>query len=228
MTPRAKRLSGGFTLLELLVAMTLLSLIAILVTGGLRLGARAWDAKSEAFERSADIQTVRSFLQRQLSQTYPVSLSDAEGTRVAFRGMPDRLTFATLMPTHIGLGGFYLVSLQATETFDRRRFTTRLRLSRPELSLDELDIPGEDALESTLLEDIAGLQFGYFGPPAPDAPPEWLEEWTDPTRLPSLILVRVMFSEDDERQWPPLVVAPMITGTPEFFVEQDFDAVDEP
>lgn len=222
-----KRPSSGFTLFELLVAMTLLSLIAVLVTGGLRLGARAWDVRSESFERTADIQTARSFLQRQLSQTYPVNLTDSEGTRIAFRGAPDHLTFATLMPTHIGLGGFYLVSLGMSEGPEHPRFTARLRLSRPDVSLDDLDAPAEDRKENMLLDDIAGLQFGYFGSPAPDEPPQWLNEWTDTTRIPSLILVRVQFPEGDERQWPPLVVAPIVTGAPGFFVEQDSNAADQ-
>ena len=67
----ARRAEAGFTLLELLVSMTLLALLAIAMFGSLRFGARAWD-RSEAHGAGMEqVRLVQQLLRRDLEQAYP-------------------------------------------------------------------------------------------------------------------------------------------------------------
>ena len=55
---------AGFTLLELLIAMTLLGMILVLLFGGLRLGVRSWDASQKQVDSLNSVRSLESFLRR--------------------------------------------------------------------------------------------------------------------------------------------------------------------
>ncbi len=58
----------GFTLLELLVAITLLGLLMAALFGGLRLGARVWETGETRLDASARVQIVQDFLRQRLAE----------------------------------------------------------------------------------------------------------------------------------------------------------------
>ncbi|MDH3594369.1 MAG: prepilin-type N-terminal cleavage/methylation domain-containing protein, partial [Rhodospirillales bacterium] len=60
--------SGGFTLVELLVALTLLGLIFVALFGGLRFGTRTWETGNQRSEAFAEVEVMQSLLRRQLAQ----------------------------------------------------------------------------------------------------------------------------------------------------------------
>ena len=65
--PTRSRSTAGFTLVELLVAMTLIGLISVALFGGLRFGARAWEAGNERAESFSQLEVVQSLLRRELN-----------------------------------------------------------------------------------------------------------------------------------------------------------------
>ncbi|MEE9250386.1 MAG: prepilin-type N-terminal cleavage/methylation domain-containing protein, partial [Alphaproteobacteria bacterium] len=67
----------GFTLLEVLIAMTLLGLIMMLLFGGLRLGTRAWETNSDRVEEISQIEISHQIIRRMLAQAYPLVDPDA-------------------------------------------------------------------------------------------------------------------------------------------------------
>ena len=62
----------GFTLLELLVAITLLGLLMAALFGGLRLGARVWETGETRLDASARVQIVQDFLRQRLAEALPL------------------------------------------------------------------------------------------------------------------------------------------------------------
>jgi general secretion pathway protein J len=71
------------------------------------------------------------------------------------------------------------------------------------------DEAGEQAGETDLLlDDVAGVEFSYFGVYDRSRPADWVAEWADPRSLPQLVRVRVTFPRGDPRRWPDLVIAP--------------------
>ena len=55
---------GGFTLLELLVALVVLGLVMVGLTGGARFGLRAWGAQSRLIDARAELDAVDRLLRR--------------------------------------------------------------------------------------------------------------------------------------------------------------------
>ena len=63
-----KRRQAGFTLVELLVAMTLLAFLSIALFGGLRFGARSWEAVVDSSTERDQIAATQTFLRDRLGQ----------------------------------------------------------------------------------------------------------------------------------------------------------------
>lgn len=201
----------GFTLVELLVALTLLGLLMVALFGGLQLGARAWETTGERLDDSARLQLVQDFLRTRMSQAYPLEIAGEAGAPgLAFSGAPDRLAFVTVLPQHLA-PGLHLLTLALVERDDRVHLLLTWRPLAPE---DEAEIEAEGeaaAGERILLRDVTGLELAYFGAPGARAPPAWYSFWDAAVlRLPELIRLRVTFPAGDRRHWPDLVVRPML------------------
>src|SRR5262245_35771661 len=85
---------AGFTLLELLISMTLLGFLMVLVFGGLRFGTHAW-ANSEARSSGTDdIRLAQTFLRHSLERAYPHFLyADPASAHVDFSGTANEIVF---------------------------------------------------------------------------------------------------------------------------------------
>lgn len=202
----ASQCQRGFTLLELIIGMTLVALISVLLYSGLRLVGRSWDAEARYAERTADGFLVQDFLRRQLQQTRELFQNDPEQGRViAFAGSAKVVEFAGPMLSYQAVGGLYFQRLEFVEgeAGEELRMTWRpyrVRLDDPDLT----DAVAESAEPAVLLTGLQGGEFTYFGSVTDADEPEWLEEWTDRSRLPRLVRIHIDVGEDD---WPELVVA---------------------
>jgi len=209
----------GFTLLELLVAITLLGVLMAALFGALRLGTRVWETGEARLDASARVQVVQDFLRQQLSQTAPLAEfagdSQASGTML-FDGAREGLRFVSLLPEHLG-AGTNLVEVALREPRRSGRPTDLV------IRIRRLDLPDDlqtdsDTEERVLIENIAGLELAYFGSERPDAEPTWWQEWEDQPSLPQLVRMRVDFPDGDGRRWPELIVALMVDLPPPFEV----------
>jgi general secretion pathway protein J len=209
---RRGRASAGFTLLELLIAITLLGLLVAALFGGLRLGARAWERSEERLDESARMQVVQNFLRERLMQAYPLTAEDPSGRlRLAFEGTGDALRLVTVMPAYLGIG-FAELMLAVDDRSGIRDLVVQWR--RFELPPEPED---EEPQVKVLLEDIEGLEIAYYGALARGEPVLWHEQWLEVMALPQLVRLRVVFPEDDRRYWPDLIVRPMTDAPPPIF-----------
>ena len=201
------RPAGGFTLVELLVAMTLIGLIFVALFGGLRFGARTWEAGNARSEVSAQIEVTQSLIRRQLAQA--IVLPGFRRGDFSFDGEAERLSFTAPGPSQIGLGGIYLFELFTENSEQDQRLVLRWRLHRPELD-PESPLEDEERKTRVLLDGLEALRIEYFGDPEDSEDPQWLESWNGFDVLPELISVRLDLPRDDARHWPVLLVAPKV------------------
>jgi general secretion pathway protein J len=208
---------AGFTLVELLVALTLLGLISVVLFGGLRFGTRAWEASSVQAERLAKVQAVQGLLRRRIAQALPPG---PEGTRVAgpeegravFSGDSDALQFLAVVPSRAGVGGIYAFDLTVIDDGEGARLELTWRLHRAdddEAARDEIPAAGLGG-RRILIDGLARAQFRYFGAMGPGQAADWGDSWDAGAGLPGLIAIEAEFPEGDGRAWPVLRVAPKL------------------
>ncbi len=217
MKKTANKRQRGFTLLEILIAMTLLGLLMAMLFGGLRLGTRAWEASDVRSADLARLEAVQGFIRRSLTGAYPLLRTGDDDTkrRIAFTGGAQAVAFTALMPAHFGVGGFYTITLTVEDGVDGARLVFRRQLYR---SGDEEAPPPapagtDEEKEKILLDGISKAEFSYFGIADKEETPSWRDEWQDPKSLPDLVRLSVTFADSDKRPWPDLVIAPRITAT---------------
>lgn len=204
---RCRRRPRGFTLIELLVAITLFGLIAVLLFGGLRFGTRAWEAGIASSDRVAEVHLAQNFLRRQLSQARDIAPKEARALAEApFEGMRQEMSFVSVLPDHIAVGGLYRLSVYVSGEVGRKRLVASWRLLR-----SEAGGPGQGEPEETvLLERIEDVEFSYLAPGEDGAAGLWRNGWQEEDGLPQLVRIRVEFADGDSRYWPELVVAPRL------------------
>lgn len=202
---------AGFTLLELLIAMSLLGFILALLFGGMRLGARSWDAGEIRAENSTHLALLQGFLRRELSQVTPFHWKKKADMNLAFIGQPDSIKLVAPIAVRLGTGGLFLIGLELVQD-NQDNNVGQLVMRRVIPEAGSVDFTALETAEKIVLADhVEELNFAYFGAETKDAEPQWRDQWGNrdsQQRLPYLIRVRVKFSNG--RVWPDLVVAPLI------------------
>jgi len=92
------RSSPGFTLLELLISLTIVALMFVAILGAIQVGSRSWDSGELRAEENQRTRTLYDTLARELTTLYPLRIKEQgqEQEVVVFRGKPDAIEFATL------------------------------------------------------------------------------------------------------------------------------------
>jgi prepilin-type N-terminal cleavage/methylation domain-containing protein len=97
---------SGFTLLELILSMSIVAMIAALGLGGVRLGISARDVGEQTVDTYQRLRIITEQLKQKLQSTYPVFISQKDGTALAqslsstkrmlaFEGNSDSIRFVT-------------------------------------------------------------------------------------------------------------------------------------
>lgn len=196
-----RRPSPGFTLVELVLALSIVAIMVTILFGGLRVGLRAWQ-RGEA--RASTLQHSRSMtqlLEEALGGVYPYMGLTEQGTVtpvIYFKGEADRVYFVTVSPP---------IPLSATIPFVAVTLAMDAGQT-PGLSIREKAMPNFDPFEAIapLLVDptIASVRFRYQR----DAG-TWEETWdsVEERSVPRAIEVTLTTTANDStEQLPPLVV----------------------
>jgi general secretion pathway protein J len=210
---------SGFTLLELLIATTVLAFLSLLLFGGLRFGTRVWEKTETATTGTNRVRAAQLVISEKIAQIYPFFAGDSATLKhVDFAGEDQRLTF--FAPSETLPGGLDLVTLQAVR---EKSGVSVVIASKPELEGARGIIS-----HSTLIRGLKWFQISYYGPPSPAAssttqpptakaglganaaaaspPAQWTSVWESQRRLPLLIRIRAAMA--DKSEWPDLVVSP--------------------
>jgi general secretion pathway protein J len=148
---------AGFTLVEVLVAVTLLSLLSMALFSSVRFGVTAWQRGTERADQIHTSMAVQEVLRRLIGEAYPLLLSDGAGNGlVDFAGTATSLDFLAPVPVALASGG----RARFTLAIDRHGDLSDLVLtSRPELA----DGDAKTGLQrKTVLATIEAADFSYF------------------------------------------------------------------
>jgi general secretion pathway protein J len=209
----AKSWSHGFTLVELLVALTILSLMIGMTFGSLRFGVRVADTVEWQVARSQTIHLVQRMLRRQLQQALPVPEPGGhEPGGLDFQATADRIEFVASKTVGTGYSGLYRIRIKVVDDFDRDIGSKKLVLSYKLLTPDDdARFPGYEFQDFTILDQFVGAEFAYLNDSGTGTN-DWLHEWTDDRALPALIRLRIEHADSDGAVWPDLIIALKVTS----------------
>ncbi|GBC60191.1 hypothetical protein DENIS_1142 [Desulfonema ishimotonii] len=83
----------GFTLLELLISLTILGVIMVIVFGAFRVGVRAWEKGEKDLDTQQRYRSVLELMQRQLASAFIPDQKNGGGQRFGFKGDGKSLEF---------------------------------------------------------------------------------------------------------------------------------------
>jgi general secretion pathway protein J len=194
----------GFTMMEVLVAMTLLALLMTALSGSIGFVGRSWDRGWVASEKSAAFSRIESTVRRMVERAFPVTVRVEKNQRFLFEGKETSLRLVAHDAPGGSAGALYVQEIAVTGTGSQRQLLYRQYLFRSGASRPER------VTEAQMLSGDFSIAFSYFGSARPSTPPVWLESWTSDRTLP--VLVQVTIQTGDEPPWPPIMVRPLITA----------------
>jgi type II secretion system protein J len=193
---------AGFTLLELLIALVVFSLLMTLLVNGLQLTGKSWRTVHAHTTHRMDLRAARQALRRQLQQVVPYAEPKRRSgmPRILFEGTGTSITFVGRLPEHAGgmMQRFQLTRIDQN---------LELRLGSIKAQSDDQEAWSETLI---LLDGIKEVTFGYFDDHAAEGE-QWIDTWRDRILLPRAIKVDVEWDDDGRDGWPPLIVRPWIS-----------------
>jgi general secretion pathway protein J len=166
------RRHGGFTLVEILLAMAILSLIALVMGSSLGLGLRAWDKGEAEADRSQRARVLVDRLSQQLKSTFPYQVVIEGKKSVLFAGYPASLRFALVSPTGFKWAEYYVKD---------GSLVYREGILPDKAVAERVDGEGE-----VLDPKVSSVEFGYFSA----AEGQWVNTWNSGKSLPSAVRIK--------------------------------------
>ncbi|MBI5409237.1 MAG: prepilin-type N-terminal cleavage/methylation domain-containing protein, partial [Nitrospirae bacterium] len=193
---------SGFTLLELIIAITILTLITVIIGGAFRLGIRAWEKGEKETGETQRLRVVSGLLSQQLKSVYPykMKLEDEDEKVVIFKGEADSLLFVTTL-TDSSSGGFKWV---------RYIYKDNALLYKEGLLPDKELMDKIKGKEEVMDSELDEFKFTYFS----SEEGEWKDSWDFSKDLPSAVMVKVSYFQ------------PFVVNMPMGFKEEQEDQED--
>ena len=199
----------GFTLLEVMVAVVVLSIIMSTAYGALRLGARSWEAGVTRALETGYFRTAAGFLQRQISQAVPMTWPGVNNERITFSGKRDQLRFIGPAPQQQESAGLFEYSLTVRPEDNQKQLVLSYVPFNPGGENFQEPEPDQQQVLAGGLQDVSFEYYGIntvSGAKSTNAAPGWYRHWADDAlQLPALIRVRIL-TDPAERQWPELLI----------------------
>jgi prepilin-type N-terminal cleavage/methylation domain-containing protein len=199
--------SSGFTLLELLISVSLIAVLVLILSMSVRTGLRAYSRGKEINERIIVVSAIEGLLGRQLRAVVREDGSDLKDFS-EFHGEENEVSFVT---THVPLGsqagGFFRVVYRFDERGKELIYAQKV-ITRPEdlkeALPDRIDPEDkEDLMEQgwglSIVNGIDSLAFTYQGTLQDESTPEdWQDGWNKKGKVPEAVAMGLAFSDDGE------------------------------
>jgi general secretion pathway protein J len=199
--------SGGFTLLEMLMAIVLLGLLLAGAYSGIQTSVRAMHAGERLIERIDRVRTVQEFLRHQLTRILPISYAQTEAKTYTFEGERDFMRFVAPMPGYLSHGGPYVQTLALV------RGSSGMSLVFSGTMLNGFDWQEEKKSERepvVLIDHIGDGNFSYRALDDQGQLAPWSTRWDDPSITPLLVRVELTMQNGAQINWPVLAVPLML------------------
>jgi general secretion pathway protein J len=206
-------LRPGFTLLELMISLTIMGLILVLVFGAFRIGSRAWEKGEKDVEAHQRERIVLELLKRQIASASPRQIRLEDQEPFYMRGDSRTLEFTTCVPAlAAGKSGMVYVRYEVREAEadgGKELLLYEKDMIRLATDKDRGDWAEDDAY--LLIPEAEEIDFAYLRPAKDEEETSgWQDRW-DPEKDPGLPLaVRVTYRTQERAA--PLVTLARVTS----------------
>lgn len=192
----------GFTLLEIMIVLSLLGVLLTLV-GGALLGANRAVLKAQRYTVSLDeMRAAQQFLRTAISEALPLDVTEDDSqTDGFFIGNAQRMQFVATLPGVLG-GGIQRFTVQLAGPQAQRELQVAFALFE---SAAQVSVPASRSEPQVLLQHVEDLQLSYRGVSPKGQPTGWLSDWPWTKRLP--FAVRIAARVSGPVPWVTQVVA---------------------
>jgi general secretion pathway protein J len=197
-----KRFTSGFTLLEIMLAVTILALLIVVVSASWNAGLTGWKRGSQANDRFQRQRIVLETLSELTKSAMLISSQDGLYQIVGEKGEgADSISFVTgsdllLPPSESVLTGMRRVAIFMTR--DERGYPYLAIQNSAALNGDNTDI---EPVTHVLSADVTGFAVRYRHP----KDGTWEEAWDETALAPSAIEYTVAFGGADKKSKPTIV-----------------------
>ena len=177
---------GGFTLLELLISMTLLVVILVITMGAMRMGSRSVAAGERKMEAQERLRAVLSIMDAQIASQLPLTYEAERGTRFAFSGDVRNLRFATGYSIWSGRRGYVVVD-----------YVIEADGAGKSILYAREQVPGTEDFSYARLIEASDMSFDYFYKGPVDEKGGWVDAMTEGTAIPGKIRFRMVRGKEE-------------------------------
>lgn len=202
-----KRRDLGLSLLETLVAISLLALVGVFASGGLRFGSTVWERVEAEGVGQAEMQAVSRYLRSQIAAARPIRrVSGSVNPPIAFYGSTSSVTFLAPITAHIAQPGLHWVTLRGDPLDDGLTLAFAPGSNAPPANA----LSPRVSRKTDLLPVPAHVRFAFLDPGKNGRDPEWTEQWIDRDTLPAAVRLRLATGRADKVDgrvlWPDLII----------------------
>ena len=197
--------AGGFTLIEVVLAITIFALMGGVLYGAFSLGHTAVEKSAASFSRNQKTRSIGDLLATYIRSAYPYRGSLQEQA-IFFYGEPDSVTFVSSYSHAMGGRGMAKIAIEK-DAVDNGRARVRLAETAPvRVSGDASD--GGQRHSLVILEGLRDFQLAYLD--AEGEKENWEERWDGAARrrLPRALRMTFIDADGKEARWVfPLMLA---------------------
>ncbi|MCP4048198.1 MAG: prepilin-type N-terminal cleavage/methylation domain-containing protein [Gammaproteobacteria bacterium] len=194
----------GFTLVELLLAITLMSILLGLTYSGLRAATRSSERGELILAAGGELRASHQFMRRQLNQMLPLPFALAGGNdeiRVVFEGDSRHIQYVAPMPGYLGTGGPQVQLIELAQGDDGDVIVQFSHALLQGFERDRLF----DREPVILLEGVGSAAFEFLGRDEQGEISSWTSSWDQQDVLPVAVRLDVEFVEGLNLRWPTLL-----------------------
>ena len=197
----------GFTLLELVISLTIVALIVVIIFGALRIGIRAWEKGEKDVDVRQRQRIVLDLIKRQLASTCVSDVWGKDQQLVSLKGDNKSIAFVSHIPMTPG-NRFGLVYVQYAVKKEEGN-KERLAFYEKNIALPGNKIGAGNPEEGNFSELISGMKsiaFEYLKDRPGEETSTWQKNWDPAVDKGVPRAVRVTLEENDEKA-PIYVIA---------------------
>ncbi len=211
---------NGFTLLEMIIALTLVAMMAVSLWGVFRISVRSWQDGTGSIDSNQRYRTVLDLVKKQLASIYgltsPPDLQTGGAVYPLFAGGETSLQCISLNSLRFQSNpGLAMVSYDVIR--DERGGYALVEREERFLGLEpeqEAFFRSSEPQATVIFENLVSFMFEYFDPGTSERPAQWLREWNarELGRLPSAVSMTMIAMDPRGERYSRHLVIPVLAG----------------